>query len=336
MNSVQAVTENVKTLAPWVVATEVDYAEQFRAHLENADKSAATVRLYLTGLRTFREWFEARTGQDFAPVAITPLDVRQFRDHLLDERKSSATVNSYLAALRAFCAWAIEADLLASDPAANVRGIKRPKKAPQWLGRQEQYMLRRAAEQRVQLGDLRADGDPAHPGAIWPRRDRAIILLMLSTGLRRAEVVNLDVEDVVIRPRSGWVTVRCGKGRKERTVPLPADGRKSVQAWLEAREHVAPKNEPALFLSQKGGRLHKRSLAGRVAVIADAAGLEDIHPHTLRHTYAKSLVDTGTQLNAVAEMMGHESVDTTAIYTMSSDQDKLQAAERISWEDSDA
>lgn len=218
------------------------------------------------------------------------------------------------------------------DPSSGIKGIKlaESETTPKWLTKQEQYALLRAALKEVQSGDLRAKGDKAAAGYVWPRRDRAIIVLMLNAGLRLSEVAALDVDDLVIKPRSGEVRVRMGKGNKTRTVPLNKDARAAVQEWLEVRPSAEGK---AVFLSQKGKeRLTARAIARRVEEIGTQAGL-NITPHQLRHSLAKNMVDEGVSLDQVRMALGHESMDTTKRYTMPSDSDMQNALERVAWRD---
>lgn len=330
-------TQVTQRMQQWVVAV-ADPVEAFMTHLQNTDKSRATVRVYRIGLGVFCEWFEENTGRAFEAVAVTPLDVVMYRDWLRDARKlAPTTINTYLAGLRAFLTYAMREGLVNVNAAKDVGGVKVDDPVPQWLGRQEQYQLLRTGEELVQLGELRAEKYAGDAGSVWPKRDRALLRLMLAAGLRRAEVCALDVEDVVINERSGWVTVRNGKGGKARRVPINSDARKALAAWLEV--HPLKRGDDtfaagaALFISQKGSRrLDKRSLADRIAVIAERAGVAGVHPHTLRHTCAKNLIDAGEGIERVAKILGHSNLETTLIYTQPSDADLLRAVEKTVWE----
>lgn len=313
-----------------------DYVERFTTYLRERDKSLATVDLYAVGVTRLQEWFEEQTGKAFAPVALTPLDVRLFKTYLRDTlRLAAASVNAYLSGVRAFCAWAQAEGIAPHDPAQHVKLMKLDKPRPKWLGRQEQYQLIRVVEEQVQLGTLRAGGEEAvtEPGYIWPRRDRAVIRLMLAAGLRLSEVHKLDVADIELRPRSGSAHVRNGKGGKERHVALNVDARNALRAWLDVREHVAQPGQRALFVSQKGNRFSSRGIAGRVEVLSAKAGLEGIHAHTLRHSCAKNLIDAHVGIEQVAEVLGHENLETTQIYTRPSRLDLQRDVELAAWGD---
>lgn len=311
--------------------TLVTYDETFGRWLENLDRSERTVRLYRTGLADFRTWFERVRGKDLEPALITPLDVRAYRRYLQDERQvKPATVNSYLAAVRAFCRWSTDAGLAAGDPSSGIKGIKIVEQSPKWLTRQEQYRVLNAAQERVQLAALKCGDDASAPGVLRARRDRALVVLMLNTGLRLSEVVALKIKDVTIHPRSGSVAVTAGKGNKARVVPLNKDAREALAAWLEVR---GGESNDSLFTSQKGGTvLTARAVARRVEYIGMCANV-NIHPHMLRHSLAKNLVDEGVPLDRVGGLLGHSSLDTTRRYTMPSQADLQAAVERVAWRD---
>jgi integrase/recombinase XerC len=155
--------------------------------------------------------------------------------------------------------------------------------------------------------------------------------------LRLSEAAALRVADVEIKPRSGSVTVRSGKGNKRRVVPLNADARKAVSEWLAVRPPSIPpsggEEVTALFVSQKGGALSARAMAEVVTGLGAKAGLEGLHPHLLRHSCAKNLVDQGIGIEKVAMILGHESLETTRLYTMPSEADLQAAVEATCWED---
>jgi site-specific recombinase XerD len=122
----------------------------------------------------------------------------------------------------------------------------------------------------------------------------------------------------------------AGKDARPRTVPLNHDARTALQAWLDVRPEDASE---ALFLSQKGGRLSSRAISNVIAKFADPAGLEGVSPHTLRHSFAKNLVDADVGLEKVATLLGHESLETTRLYTQPSKADLQAATEKVAWKE---
>lgn len=320
------VTESAVESKTFVFST---YYSSFEQWMLEHDLSDRTIRLYKIGLKNFREWFERKTGDGLDPAMITLLDVRAYRIFLYnDQRMKAQSVNSYLAAVRSFCRWAMDKGLIMGDPSSGIKGIDIQKRPPRWLPKTEQYALLRVALQEVQLGDLRAKGDKSAPGYIWPRRDRAILVLMLNTGLRLFEVTALDLDDVVIRPRSGELTVRLGKGGKMREVDLNKDARAALSEWMEVRPASESK---AMFISQKGkGRMTARAIARRIEEIGVKAQVK-VTPHMLRHSMAKNMVDEGVSLDQVKDTLGHSNLNTTTLYTQPSRSDSKAAMEKIAW-----
>ncbi len=296
--------------------------------LEERDRAPLTVEAYTRYVTDFAAWFQTATGHALDPARVTPLDVKAYRRYLVKERRLKPnTVNGYLAGVRAFARWGQETGRAEHDPTREIQTVKIEESAPRWLERTEQWALIRAAREAVQLGDLRAGGDLSHPGAIWPRRDQALVVLLLNAGLRREEAAGLHVDDLQLHERSGKVQV-LGKGRKARQVPLNSDVRKALQEWLAVR----PESTSArLFLSQKGGALSKRALGACVTRLAERAGLKEVTPHTLRHSFAKNLVDEGVGLEQVAKLLGHANLETTRLYTTPSEADLQAATERVAW-----
>jgi site-specific recombinase XerD len=272
-------------------------------------KSPHTIEAYTRDVRLFSEWFDQTNSRELTPDRITPIDIREYRSHLLSVKNHKpATVNRKLASLSAFCEWAREAGLISANPADGISPVDEVRPAPKWLDKNEQYALLRAVQEKGR------------------KRDVALITLMLNTGLRVSEISNLTVDDVRISPRKGAVTVRGGKGEKFRAVPLNIDTRKAIQdrlgeGDLEDGDH--------LFVSQRGEPLQPSGIYYLINRYAYDARLEDVTPHTLRHTFGKNLVDAGVPLDRVAQLLGHESVDTTRIYTTPSEQDLQRDVEKI-------
>jgi len=284
--------------------------DRFEDDLAAGGKSVNTLLAYTRDLRLFGEWFEFTNAKALSPERITPIDVREYRSHLLLVKDyKPATVNRKLASLSTFCEWAREASLIPANPVQGISLVEEVRPAPRWLDRNAQYALLRAVQERGRA------------------RDIALITLMLHTGLRVSEVSNLRVSDVTILPRSGSVRVRGGKGEKFRTIPLNANARKALQAHLE--ELGEAKGDRWLFMGKRGDQLKSSGIRYLVQRYAYDARLEEVTPHTLRHTFGKNMVDAGTSLDRVASLLGHESVDTTRIYTTPSEQDLQREVEKV-------
>jgi len=287
-----------------------DIVADYKEYLEQAGKSANTVKAYVHDVVAFAAWFEQTTGDGFAPGIVDPREITDYRGFLLQRRSSPATVNCRLVSLRRYFLWAKKQGMLNDSPfemLERVRVKEQKDVAPRWLSRKKQLALLRTVRQGEK------------------QRDLAIIQLMLGAGLRISEAAALKVSDIELNDRSGWVYVRTGKGMKSRSIPLSIHVRKALQAYLKIRPDEDDEN---LFIGQRGP-LSEWGIHAIVKKYAYQARQEDITAHSLRHSFAKNLVDAGTPLDQVAILLGHESLDTTRIYTQPSERD-LERAVRSS------
>ena len=281
--------------------------------LEAEGVSPHTVRAYGNDLRAWAQWYGQTTGGQ-ALTAADPRDIRDYQGYLVRQGLKPATINRRLNAMRRFYKWATRKGLADEDPFEDLRvGVKVQKQtAPKWLTEKEQRRLLRAVREFGRKDRL---------------RDMAIIRLGMDAGLRLSEIAALTLDDIELNARSGWVQVRYGKGGKAREVPLSVEARKALRSWLAEREDHRHADDPHLLLGQRG------PLAGPgvyriVKKYGQKADIEGLTPHALRHTFAKNLIDAGRPLTVMAALMGHESLNTLAIYTRPSREDLLRAVSR--------
>ena len=186
---------------------------------------------------------------------------------------------------------------VSGNPAAEVRAPKAARRLPQTLD----------ADQMARLLQIPPQGDPL------VSRDRALMELLYSSGLRLAELVGLDVSSLDLK--DGVVHV-LGKGRKARIVPVGRLALRALRAWLQERAAFARPDENALFVGRNGARLGPRAVQVRVALWARRQGLGvHVHPHLFRHSFASHLLESGGELRGVQELLGHAAISTTQIYT---------------------
>jgi site-specific recombinase XerD len=274
--------------------------------LEGRPLAARSRDAYGHQVRRFVAWLADRSPVDGDPLADEPARdwaVRDYKRHLKAvQRWRPSSVNLALAALDSFYGY-----LGLGGPV--VRREELPAKAPRALSVEQQRRVLRMAE---------------HASA----RDRAIVVLLLYTALRLAELVALDVDDVRISARKGVVIVRSGKGDAFREVPLNALARQVLEEWLPERKRLAGAGERALFIGRGGRRLAKRSVDDVVRGIGKDAGVR-LSAHVLRHTCLTGMVRQGTDLVLVAELAGHRRVETTRRYSLPSEADRALAVERL-------
>jgi len=206
------------------------------------------------------------------------------------------SIQRRLSALRGFFRYLLREGLVDSNPAADVPSPKMSKRLPKTLD----------VDQIARL--LEIDGDS--PLAI---RDRAIMELFYSSGLRLAELTNLKVTDIDLA--EGTVQV-LGKGNKSRLLPVGRKAREAMVAWLRVRGGMPGHAEDALFLSRRGGRLGQRAIQSRLRDWSRKIGLSTgVNPHLLRHSFATHMLESSGDLRSVQELLGHADISTTQIYT---------------------
>jgi len=260
--------------------------------------SPHTRRAYASDLAQLVE----HLGPAARPAAVTPDDLRAYLA-ARHRRLHPASIGRKLAAIRAFYRWLAREQRLERDPSAGLSGPRQPLRLPRPLSVDDCAAV------------VEADRGDAPAGDATALRDRALVELLYGAGLRVGEVVALDVRDLDVLAREVRV---MGKGRKERSVPLPEAAREALDAWLEARRRPGYQAEP-LFVSLAGGRagrrLGERAVRRVLARRAAAAGVADrVHPHRLRHSYATHLLDMGADLREIQELLGHASLSTTQRY----------------------
>jgi integrase/recombinase XerC len=284
--------------------------DDYQTHLENEDRSALTVTGYLADARLFIAWFESRNREDFALEKVTPSDVREYRQYLQAEQGFKAnTVNRKLASLSALMDWGLQSGRISADPTAKMKYVKKAAQSPKWLDKQEQYALQRAIEKDLQLAQMR------YPKRwVTRRRDASLVLFLLHTGLRLSEVIALELGDVQVSERKGSALVRQGKGNKERRVPLNAEAREAVTEWLKVRPASSSQILwlPVESVTDEG--LTPRAVQRVLKRYGQEAGIENLTPHILRHSFAKNLANKGVGVEKIALLLGHENLNTTQIY----------------------
>ena len=278
--------------------------DDFLAAKRAAGASEHTLAGYLTAWQAFAGWHKETTGQPLDPAAVSSLDAAEFRRYLQGAIKPSS-VNTRLRQVKAVFAWAAQAGALERDPLREVRQVPEGEAPVRTLDRRAMAALLREAQKG---------------GGV---RDVALYTLLAQTGLRIAEALALTWDDLIIRERSGFVTVRKGKGGKRRTVPLTLTARTALLAWREAAG--AASGDPVFPI---GARAVQKALTR----YARRAGIEGkVTPHMFRHTFCKALVDAGESLDRVALLAGHSSLSTTARYTKPTEEDLEQAVSKLEW-----
>jgi len=283
--------------------------EQFLEHLRyERNVSAHTLRNYASDLEQFLNHIappDTKSGKRQTPEikTIDHLTIREWLAQLHSAQKKKASIARKLAALRTFFQFLVREGLLESNPAKLVSTPRLEKKLPKHLSIEEVTRFIETPDPETDLG----------------KRDRAMLELMYATGIRVAELTTLDLRDIDFRNQLIRVT---GKRRKQRIVPFGDPAAKAIRTYLDIRETflfhapVSKRDEEALFLNYQGTRITTRSVGRMVEkYIKICAGIHQISPHALRHSFATHLLDSGADLRDIQELLGHARLSTTQVYT---------------------
>lgn len=268
----------------------------FQGHLQAQNKSAYTVTAYMTDLIQFFSFAAGELGEAEEILEIEKIDVWLVRGYLAALTSRNLTRKSIarkLAALRSFFKYFCRNNVLAHNPVQRVATPKLGHRLPQFLYQEQVKQLLLAVDCTTLLG----------------LRDQVLLELLYGSGLRVSELVALNRKD--IEPGINVIRI-IGKGQKERIVPMTRYAVQAIESYLERRRD----DHPALLLNYKGGRLSARSVRRILEKIENRAALaQHIHPHMLRHSFATHLLDGGADMRTVQELLGHEQLSSTQVYT---------------------
>jgi len=265
--------------------------EQFLRHLElERGVSQHTLRAYKKDLKEFQEYADKEAAD------IEMIDVRGFVALQIKNGLLKTTAGRRLAAVRSFLKFLTREGYLKSNPAKLVTTPKAEQHLPRFLSVDDVFAL---IEKPDTMGFINS-------------RDRAILELLYSSGLRVAEAADLNLEDV--NTKEGLVKVR-GKGKKERIVPIGSKAVEAIKTYMVEKILLKKKNK-ALFLNRSGTPLSDRGIRRIVVKYARLIGISgQVGPHTMRHTFASHLLQAGADLRVIQELLGHSSLSTTQKYT---------------------
>ncbi|MEV5024788.1 tyrosine-type recombinase/integrase [Paenibacillus sp. LPE1-1-1.1] len=258
-------------------------------------KSETTIRTYGHAIHQFEKWLEG-AGTDLINYARS--DVQQYIDFLSAKKKSASTINKLWNAIKAYSKWVGKNDTIEDIAVVKVADIK--KQAPKAMDKLERNKL---------IRDIDRTGN---------KRDFAILMTLLMTGIRVSELTSLDRSDIDLSERKGTLVIRSGKGNKERALPLNVEARRAIEKYLEQRQD----NYPALFISNRQERISIRSVQHLMEKNGHNA-------HQTRHSFITGLVRSGEDISVIQSLSGHSSADMILRYSMPSEEDKQRAVESI-------
>jgi site-specific recombinase XerD len=266
------------------------------------DFAVATKAAMRSDIEKFGRWFTSATNEAFATNRVTISDLTSFRQSLRQEQGQAVkTVNRCLVTLRRYFDWLVEQGHVAANPAKGVKQIGQQPSGPRGLDRPDVRKLLRHAEL---TGDVRGS---------------AILHVFLFTGARVGEVAALTLDDLTLKVRGGSMTIRSGKGNKERVVPVPAPAREALRRYLAVRGERGHRH----VFSGKCGSMTGRAIRMVIETYAKATGVR-FSCHVLRHSFARNFLKQTNDLVALASLLGHANLQTSRGYCMPT-QDDLSA-----------
>jgi integrase/recombinase XerC len=265
----------------------------FLRALQGQNYSTKTLRAYGDDLHQFLGWVQKNRVDWDTPTRLTRADIEGFMQYLSGQRMSGVTRVRKLAAIRKFFTFMAENKILAGNPANTVKGARREEKEPNILYKEQYKALLYEASDNI--------------------RDYAIIQTFLQTGIRLSELVNLRVEDVDFEHRI--LTVRRGKGKKDRQIPLVDEAVKALRNYARYRNTEFIEDDEIFFLAKNGTSLNVSTVKYIVAKYVKKAGIrKKVSVHTLRHTFGAHKADKHMSLATLQELMGHKKKETTLKY----------------------
>jgi integrase/recombinase XerC len=261
------------------------------------NRSMLTVQRYEKSLRYFLDYCKSQDESIVWETVDSDL-IRGWMETLVDDGKKATSVNADLAAVKTFYRFALARKLVEKDPAHMVSGPKMQKPLPQFVKEAEMDKLLDETDWEDNYNNVRA---------------RTIILLLYETGIRRGELVGLDDKDVDFVTRQLKVT---GKRNKQRIVPFGEELASELRHFIEVRDREVDKQSTALFLNKHGNRISAEQVYSDVREnLTKVTTMKKRSPHVLRHSFATAMLNHQAGLECVRQLLGHESIETTEIYT---------------------
>ena len=278
-------------MTPQKTKTTTESIALFKQTLEGNNYSPQSIKAYTGDLGQFVEWLKTRRVDWDIPYRIARIDIVEFINHLATRKATAATRQRKLAAIRGFLKFLKDNQIIFGNPADTIEGAIREERDPAILLKTEYKALLQVA-----------GGNP---------RDFAIVMLFLQSGLRVSELVNLKIQDVDFTSRE--ITVRQGKGRKDRVVPLVRQAGEALKAYLKVRDAQPEYDE--VFIARNGTSMDQRTVRYRIHKYYKEAGIKKkASVHTLRHTFSTHQIHNGLKINQLKDVLGHRRMETTYKY----------------------
>lgn len=283
---------------------KVRYINGFEHYLRSKDKSDNTISCYIRDMRQFSSWYETKTEHGLDK--IIELDAVEYKKHLQKSNQAVITINRKLASLNVFMQWMKEAGHLKAE--IRVKPIRnRDVHTYKGLEQHDTWKLRK---------EIHREGNSMHI---------CIIEILLQTGIRVSELVSIRLSDIEITDRKGTLAV-IGKGNVKRTLPLNKDAREAIGKYMQERPNI---EEEYLLIGQRGA-LKRNAINLILKHYGDRMNIK-VTPHQIRHTLGHTLVKQKAEITTIQQIFGHSNIQTTNIYTVTTDKEMEQALENVEW-----
>ncbi|WHA06793.1 tyrosine-type recombinase/integrase (plasmid) [Candidatus Megaera polyxenophila] len=274
----------------------------FKDKMIAEDISDNTIKNYLSDIKNFYKWYREI---DFSEniEKVTHYHLNAYKDYLIhNQRKKASSINRNIQSLRNFFQFMTGQKRIKKNPSEKIKFLRQIKRTqPKALTKHEIHKLLSVT---------------SHSSHGTKQRNYALTQLLLQTGIRVGEIVNLEMRDLTLYDRSGEIRIVNAKGGKERTIPLNSSARKALRNYFEGKKLEERK---VVFLSKQNKKMTVRAVQKVINSLAGKAGIENMSPHTLRHTFAINYLRSNPEcLVELSALLGHESLDTTSIYTAAS------------------
>lgn len=282
----------------------MSYINGFEDYLNAKDKSINTISCYIRDTKAFIKWYEGRT--DAGIESVIELDLVEYKKHLQSSSEAVITINRKLASINSFIKYMHQEGII--NEAISV-GIIKDKDKKQFKGIEDRELWKLRNE-------IHRSGNQMHI---------CIIEILLQTGIRVSELVNIKLNDMKISERKGSLQV-IGKGNAKRTLPLNKDARKAIEKYLEVRQDDGSE---LLFIGQRGA-IKRNAVNLILNKYGDRVQIK-VTPHMARHTLGYHLVKKQVEITTIQQILGHESIVTTNLYTRTPEKDMVEALEGLEW-----
>jgi integrase/recombinase XerC len=295
-----------------VMDTKEYYLGAFVDYLNKNDKSSGTILTYTANIKGFIKYYVESYGEEFIPENIIMMDLKDYRNYLLNiKRQKASTINNKIAALKEYFFFLKSNGIIKDNPAENMKKIRTNKPtAPKSFSDTEFKKIKRYV--------YRSQKD------LWI----AVFELLSKTGVRVSELINIRLADITINERSGNLRV-IGKNQKERNIPLHLDVRKAITAYMEVRDRMSISSD-YLLISERKRPFTRSGIFKILKRWANDTNIK-IHPHMFRHHFAIQILNTpNADINTVQLLLGHESIESSAIYLKVRQEDLEESINAIS------